>query len=685
MRKKFLGRKVAMINQFKRFIVLILAGVCLNSLAVAQRQYYSWDFSDCELRDIFFAVSLDTGISIVPDDTVSGKGDLKFAGKDFYEAFDAFLSSNRLYVQRSEKVWTVSRFNSRKENGLFFVDACDLTPVQIVEKLSVVMGTVVTFDSLPGQKISIHFNGISEVDLMESLCKRFGNYEVVRNNVGYHFVKKSDVKRIELNDGFSFVEVTEKGFFFDLKNCIFEEVIEKLFQVEKLNFREKEFCLLSSGEVKIQRAVFFSVDFADALEKICCQSGFSFTNDNEIFYIFANSDSKSELVSGKRAWKKYSLNFTKSQEFFQLLYKRIGKIETVELTDKFSFLGYVNEKEDGVINHLIEIADISQKSHLITLKYLKPSELFEHLPPSVDRTGLFIADDMQSVYFKGTERAYENLLTELELCDRPVIRISYDLLILQYDETKQDNWSVNFEGKRLTANSRNNISAVLGSVMGFNMNVISAFGLNFAFDLQNSIEENSTRVFADTTLHGISGKQISFQNTNTYRYRDNNVNPETGIPIYTGITREISSGIRLEVLGWVSGDGMVTSKVVASVSRQGTDTSAKNGNPPPTSEKIITTEVCGKSGEPVILSGLVLSADSNQQKRTPLISKIPVLGNLFKGRTDIKEKSQMVIYLVPHIEGETNFEEMEFDECWVQRRIERIESLLNKSVEEKNE
>lgn len=685
---KNLGRMVAMLKScFKRLILLILTGVCFNSFAVAQKQYYSWDFSDCDIKDILFAVSLDTGISIVPDDTVSGKGDLKFAGKDFYSAFDSFLNSSRLYVNKSEKVWTVSRFYSRMENGLLYVDVCDLTPVQIVEKLSVALEEVLTFDTLPGQKISVHFNGINEVNLLESLCKRFGNYELVKNNVGYHILKKNDIRKIELNDGFCFVEKNENGYFFDLKNCYFEEVIEKLFEVGKPGGVEKKFCLLGNGEVKIQRSVFVTVDFIGALEKICWQNGFSFIHENEIFYIFADNNSKNELINGKRSWEKFSLDYTNVQDFFPILYKRVGKIETVEIGDEYSFLGYVTEKDIQMINQLISDVDLEKSTYLITLKYLKPSELLDHLPPSIDRNRLFIADDMRSVYFKGTEKAYENLLKELQLCDRPVTRITYDLLILQYDETQQNLWNSNIDFKKISANSKNNISAVLGSVMGLNLDVISAFGLSFALELQSSIEANNTKVFADTTLHGISGKQISFQNTNTYRYRDNNVNPETGVPIYSGITREISSGIKLDVLGWVSGEGMITSKVVASVSRQGTDTSSINGNPPPTSEKIVTTEVCGKTGEPVVLSGLVLTADSNQEKRVPFISKIPLIGNLFKNKTKIKEQSQMIIYLVPHVEtfetslGDTN----RFDLSWVNKRISKLNSLIEENLEVNNE
>ena len=214
--------------------------------------------------------------------------------------------------------------------------------------------------------------------------------------------------------------------------------------------------------------------------------------------------------------------------------------------------------------------------------------------------------------------------------------------------------------------------------MGFNLNVVTAFGITFAVRLQSSIEENHAKVFADTTLHGVSGKKINFQNTSTYRYRDNNLDPTTGKPIYSGITKEISSGIKLEIQGWVSGDGMITSTVTASLSRQGMDTSSKTGNPPPTTEKIVTTEVRGKSGEPLILSGLVLNADSYQQKRVPFLSKLPLLGNLFKSKETNSENSQVVIYLVPFLEEEKNpYEHKKYDKEWADQRIKDFTGRCN--------
>ena len=661
---------VAFLKELKRGLIFLWLMVCGFYSVVAEGAAFSWDFSDCEIKDILFAVSMDAGLSIVPDDTVSGRGDLKFAGGDFDLAFDAFLKSNRLFVRKDGKVWTVSKILVEENGGVYSLDAMDLLPVQIVEKLSEVMECAVTFETLPAQKISVHFKGMSAEALLGNLAKRFGDYEVVRDGAGYNFVKKNAGRKADFASGYVRIEGVENGFSVDVADCRLSEALDVLFSLPPCG---KNFCLLSDADGKIKRSVFVGGNFADTLYRLCALNGYAYILENDVYYIFQNSDSKSELVNGKRNWHKYSLHYVKSQDFLTFLFKRVGKLETISLPDETSFLCLASDKEKAVIEELISEVDIKLDTYVVNLRYLKPKEFLEHLPPAVDKAALFVADDSERIYFKGTEAAYKNLCEQLEVCDRPVKRISYDLLILQYDEMAENSWSSSFGVKRLGAGERAGAAAVLGSVMSFNLNVVTSFGVAFAAELQSSIEENRTRVYADTTLHGVSGQEIHFQNTNTYRYRDNNVDPQTGLPVYSGVTREIASGIKIDVLGWVSGNGLITSKVTASVSRQGNDTSASTGNPPPTSEKLVTTEVCGKSGEPVVLSGLVQEAESEQEKRSPLISKIPLLGNLFKSKSKIKESSQMVIYLVPHIENQKSVSgenEIEFE--WIKEKMEGL-------------
>lgn len=642
-----------------------------------EKKFFSWDFSDCEVKDVLFAVSMDTGVPILADDTVSGKCDLRFIGSEFSKAFDAFLESCRLYADKSGEVWKVSRVRVSVDDSLYTTDAYDVTPAVLLEKLSGKTDAVITYESLPSSKMSVHFKGLTLTELMNSLARSFGAYEAVKSERGFHFMKKNENQmRHGGTDGF--VRITRNGsggFDVDVREGTFLDVLDRLFYIADEG--ERSFCVFSNGETKLLRTVFSGKDFEDTLEKLCSQNGFKCVLSDGIYYFAGDSNAKMNLIHGKRNWERFDLKYSKADSFLSLVTRQLGKIESFCLPNKSGFYAFVNAEEKVMIEKLVLDSDQKLLSHVVNLKFLKPDEFLKHLPPDFNRESFSLADDNSCLYFTGTQNAYDNLCSKLSLCDRPVQRISYDLLILQYDEGNQNSWIPVFSAEKMHIGDRTSASAILGNVMNLNMNVVGAFGMNFAASLQASIEENKTKVFADTTLHGVSGKKINFQNTNTYRYRDNNLDPETGKPVYSGVTREITSGIKLEVLGWVSGDGMITSSVTASVSRQGTDTSSSTGNPPPTTEKIVTTEVRGKSGEVVVLSGLVQNQETKEEKRTPVISKIPLIGRLFKSTAKITEKSQMVIYLVPHLEG-YEVPPAVYDREWAGRKLMEIDAFTGK-------
>lgn len=631
----------------------------------------SWDFSDCEIRDIVYAVSVDSGISIITDDTVSGKTDFKFVGEDFETAFEAFVKSSRLFLEKNEEYWTVSRVKILSEDDKHTVFSYDCSPLNLIEKISGTLNSVITYESLPVQTLSVQLKNQTEEELIKNIVRCFPGYELQSTDTGYHIGKQASQRGEIRSAGLVKIEKQENDAWdFDLKNALFCDVMEEYFRKAG-----KPFCLLSASDTKITRAVFNSSSFTEGLETVCLQNGFECSLIDGVYYISANAKLRNGIISGKFSWVYFPLKFIQAEKMIQLVSKRFPKIETISLPGNEGFWANVSENEKSVLESFINQSDREQKSFFINLKNIKAEEFLSKLPPSVDKASVVAADGNCGLFFTGTEEAYEKLKKEIELCDRAPVRLRYDLLILQYEDSEENIWASNFSAKTLQKGDMNSASAQLGNVMSFNLNVIGAFGLDFAASLQASISRNKTKVFADTSLHGVAGKPISFSNTQTFRYRDNNVDPETGKPVYSGVTREIVSGLKLDVSGWVGDGGVITSTVTASVSRRGNDTSQVSGNPPPTTEKTVTTEVKGKSGEPVILSGLVQSSESKNNSRTPFISKIPLLGKFFKAESKDTEKTQMMIYLVPYIESETEIcvnEKNPYNEEWAEKRKEGL-------------
>ena len=235
-----------------------------------------------------------------------------------------------------------------------------------------------------------------------------------------------------------------------------------------------------------------------------------------------------------------------------------------------------------------------------------------------------------------------------------MLNLKYQLLVIQRQKTEGLNWRASLNIGDTTADSGYSWSGAISNIFNINFDIISKFGVQFAGSLNAELSEGKSRVLADTTINGISGESLSFSNTNTTRYRD--IIVDTKGDLYTSTTREISSGLTLSINGWVSGDGMVTVKVDAQVSKQGNSESSSNAKgtdttpPPSTSEKKVSTNVRTKSGEPVVIGGLFQTEEDVSEQRVPVLGKIPLIGLLFKKKIVSTVETEFVIYLIPFVE-----------------------------------
>jgi len=614
----------------------------------------SFEFVNKDIGDILYAVSLYKGFPVFSDDTVVGNATFRLSGEDFDESFDSFLTKSRLYVEKDEKRWIVSKIKFQEEtlnsdeSINYSLDAFDVTPNRLFEYIAQKTGICITYENLPQNKISVH-TGICSIDeivkRVTGLCFGFSSKRDISGV--FHISRFEEAQELTLKNGKAdFTKLEDGTIKCDIQNAPLSYATEKLCSMEN-----KEYCFSLSNDSRILRANFISKDFDSALLNVCILGGAEISKNENVYFI--NSSKNKDLSLNGKKWYENEIKNIKLQDFISLVSKRFPNISIIPFDSNCSngkYLYFCSDSQKNEFEEFSKIIDIKNESRLVQLKYIRTEEFLKNLPPFIEKSSVTDSGRGDSFYFTGSESSYENLMSHIKEFDRPVSRISYDLLIMQYQKTKGDNWKPNLSAKNVSIGDMTNASGTIGSMLDLNLDVVGIFGLKFAASLQAAINESKAKVYADTTLNGVSGSTINFQNTNTYRYRDNNLDPETGKPIYSGITKEITSGLKLDINGVVTGDGMITSKITASVSRQGSDLSTVTGNPPPSSEKLVTTEVRSKSGEPVILSGLIQEEETESVSRVPFISRIPLIGLLFKSKEIVKEKSELVIYLVPKAE-----------------------------------
>lgn len=108
----------------------------------------------------------------------------------------------------------------------------------------------------------------------------------------------------------------------------------------------------------------------------------------------------------------------------------------------------------------------------------------------------------------------------------------------------------------------------------------------------------------------------------------------------------VEVGVALSILPTkISKEGNITALITPLVS-----TIAEwRGNYPVIATRESTSEVSLKDKEGLIIGGLLSSREYYNFYRVPILSDIPILGNLFKGKKREIEKTELIIIITPHI------------------------------------
>jgi general secretion pathway protein D len=79
------------------------------------------------------------------------------------------------------------------------------------------------------------------------------------------------------------------------------------------------------------------------------------------------------------------------------------------------------------------------------------------------------------------------------------------------------------------------------------------------------------------------------------------------------------------------------------------------GNPscttcnPPISQRNLTTQVAVQSGQTVLLGGIIQDQDTDQKTGVPVLSSIPLLGNLFGNTSKKHHRTELIVLITPRV------------------------------------
>jgi len=113
------------------------------------------------------------------------------------------------------------------------------------------------------------------------------------------------------------------------------------------------------------------------------------------------------------------------------------------------------------------------------------------------------------------------------------------------------------------------------------------------------------------------------------------------------------AALRLEVQPKITPDNRISMEVTATNNyADWTRTNVSNENPPINTSEVDSTIVV-KNGDTIVVGGIYKMTETKSISGVPGLSKIPILGWLFKTESKTRDKREILIFITPRIVGET--------------------------------
>jgi type IV pilus assembly protein PilQ len=314
-------------------------------------------------------------------------------------------------------------------------------------------------------------------------------------------------------------------------------------------------------------------------------------------------------------------------------------------------------------------------TELISLNHVKAKRVPEMLPQTLKKKATIkVISEHNGLMMTGANNAIEQLRSAVEALDKPTPLILIEALVVDFpttdlfelglefgqdaersEQAKKEGYRYGEDGFQLEGEDQKlnqYLKDLVPLTSNFGIRNIGELPKDFFLKLRALSQEGKVDIRSRPQVAALSGHTASIEIGQTQYFilrKETPVqSPEGGAVIQeTERFEKIEANVSLEITPWVTSSGEVTTEIRPEFSQPVGEFNAEK--PPTINTRILESTVRLKEGETIILGGLVRDRENVQYNKIPVLGSIPWLGKLFSSRTSNKEKSELVIYLTPHV------------------------------------
>lgn len=268
------------------------------------------------------------------------------------------------------------------------------------------------------------------------------------------------------------------------------------------------------------------------------------------------------------------------------------------------------------------------------LEYISAKETAEALKPLFSSP---LAWDRESnaLLFRGTAGEVDRLKEALSLLDRPSRQITLEARILSLNEEASRELGLKWNWTTLPASSDQQDH-------GATIHLGHSYTAGLTGTLSALCQQGKAKVLATPSIITLPGREASiFIGDHIPVVTEKITNSTT-----TQTTEYVDAGIRLSYTPYLSRDGLITARVHTEVSTPTLITELKNYR---ITSRTADTQVRLRERETLIIGGLISEQEQKKLEAVPLLSKLPLLGELFKFRSTARSRTEVCMLLTPYI------------------------------------
>ncbi len=272
--------------------------------------------------------------------------------------------------------------------------------------------------------------------------------------------------------------------------------------------------------------------------------------------------------------------------------------------------------------------------------------------------------DSNSLIITATNQEWEEIRKIIKILDLPRKQVLLEVLIVELTSSDLNDFGIDWRYQRMAYGQFNTGLASQGGVIdrngrATNVNTLSGFSLGF---LRRGGEQIIGILNANATnenFNVLSAPQIL-----TLDNQEAEINVGQDVPVRTqnrnaglGGDNAVTvanfeyrpTGIKLKFTPHINKNNKITLDLYQEIKNVAGISSEATGGNPTFNKRDIKTTIVVDNVQTIVIGGLLSNDKQKKVQKIPILGEIPLIGNLFRRTTNQLKKTNLMVFLTPHI------------------------------------